>query len=266
MPGYMKVSQLLLAAGLLLAGCTAKEGDPGPAGAAGDPGATGPSGQTLTGNIAGFVTGTDEFGAALTGAQKAGFTVTVEGSSPAITATTNADGRFELSKVLNGPINLLIQKPGYSSQRRLGIVHAGGNVPTYVGFTSVAQVSSSTVPSISVGSPTTLGIPFSFLLYNPLISQSLSQYTAIRVFFDTQPNVTATAYTKTVVFDYLYSGFNQESIVPADLGYPSGTRVYMVAYGSVPFTNVGYTDLATGRDVWTALNPTPSAVVSFVMP
>jgi hypothetical protein len=136
---------------LLLAGCKGKDGDPGPAGP------VGPSGQNLTGNMTGFVNSVDENGIQLA---KTGVVVALDGVTPAVTATSDADGRFTLSNVRNGTYNITYSRTGYGTFRRIGVGHVGGDQATFLGTSTVSQVSTQTITNLTNGpsSPTIINL------------------------------------------------------------------------------------------------------------
>ncbi|GAA3953043.1 hypothetical protein GCM10022406_38490 [Hymenobacter algoricola] len=247
----------------LLASCAGKDGDPGPAGAAGangSTGPTGPSGQNLTGTIYGFVNPVDENGSSVA---KNGVTVTLEGATSQ-TATSDANGRFEFLNMRNGTYNLTYTRAGYATARRFAVAHVGGDQPTFLGTTLVTQVSGSLVSNLSFGTASTTFVPATFTLNNPNPANSTYR---VSFFASTSPNVTSANGTLLTTFVLNGPGttntsFSKTSFTNA--GFPVGTTVYVVAYGSAA-NLASYTDPTTGRFVFTSLSPTPSNVASVVL-
>jgi len=253
-----KYACLALSAALLLNGCKGKDGDPGPAGSTGVPGS---SGQNLTGTIYGFVNSIDENGAPV---GKAGVTVSLEGAT-AQTATTDANGRFEFLNMRNGTYNLTYTRAGYATFRRFAVSHVGGDQPTFLGLTTVTQVSNTTITNLTQTGPfNASGVPLSFN-----VSNSNSANSTYRASFFASSTAGVTSATGTLLTTYILSAagptnitFSRTTLLNA--GFATGTTVYLVAYGS-PVSLSNYVDPATGRFVYPSLNPNPSNVISFML-
>ena len=262
-----KFACLALSAALLLNGCKGKDGDPGPAGATGATGATGAagtSGQNLTGTLYGFVAPVDEYGFAL---PKSGVTVTLEGVTPAATATTNADGRYEFANLRNGTYNLSYSRTGLSTARRLGVGHVGGDQPTFLGTNSLSAPSTTTLGNLSVGVSTasalvTFTVPFS----NPggLASGNFSR---LAFYASSSPGTTSANGTLLTLYSTntspLTATFNKATFNSA--GFASGTAVYVVVYGA-PSVLTSFVDPLTGRVTYNGLTATSSNQVAFIVP
>ncbi|SHI30544.1 Carboxypeptidase regulatory-like domain-containing protein [Hymenobacter daecheongensis DSM 21074] len=245
----------------LLASCAGKDGDPGPAGAAGATGPTGPSGQNLTGNLFGFVNPLDENGQSLA---KNGVVVTLEGVTPAATATTDANGRYEFANLRNGTYNLTYTRGGLGTLRRLGVGHIGGDQATFLGTNTLVQPSTNAVSNFSFGPPSGTSVPFVMTITN--INPSVSLRATI--FVGTSSSVNSNTGTALGTYIASANGTVNTSFSKATLnsaGLVSGTTGYAIAYGS-PTTTTIYTDPTTGRSVYTSLSTTPSSVVSFIVP
>ncbi|WP_310394538.1 carboxypeptidase-like regulatory domain-containing protein [Hymenobacter sp.] len=261
---FSKVACVALCAVLLLNGCTGKDGDPGPAGPAG------PSGQNLTGNITGFVNSVDENGSPLA---KAGVLVAVDGVTPAITATSDADGRFTLSNLRSGTYNLTFTRQGYSTFRRFGVGHVGGDQPTFLGTVTISQPSTQAIPIFSAGTPSSANpssVPFTL----GFTSQSPTTNYRYVLFASASPNPTAASGALLQNGNITINGspsttiqltllVNRAQFINA--GFAPGTTVYVIAYGSTTFTAF-YVDAATGRTVFPTLNPQGSSVTTLIVP
>ncbi len=257
-----------VAATLLLGGCKGKDGDPGPAGATGAPGtagAPGPTGQNLTGNITGFVNPVDEFGSPVA---KAGVTVTVDNLTPAVSATTDVDGRYTLLNVPSGTYNLTYSRPGLATFKRFAFGHIGGAVASYLGTFTLSQVSQLLVGlSASTFANSNINIGLSFSSAPPRTSFPVALFASL------SPNLTPLTGTPLVVTNFTTTPATTNyqaafSVGRANLnnaGFPSGSTIYLAAYGSTSSTSA-YVDPATGRVVYPALNPVPSNVVAVTVP
>jgi Carboxypeptidase regulatory-like domain len=265
---YMnKFATLLLAsvcAGTMLAGCSGKDGDPGPAGtpgATGPAGPAGPSGQNLTGNLVGFVNPVDEFGNPLA---KNGVTVTLDGVTPAATATTNADGRYEFTSLRNGTYNLSFSRTGLGSIRRIGVGHVGGDQPTFLGTNTISAPSTTTIGNVAANSISSNGVTINIPFSNTNApSGSLLRFA---VYASSSPNVTAATGTLLANISNASNSLNftiLKSTLNAN-GFASGTAVYVVVYG-VPAVLTSYSDPTTGRIMYNGLG-TASNQVAFIVP
>jgi hypothetical protein len=275
-----KFTQVLfttICAASLLTGCAGKDGDPGPVGATGATGATGPAGPTgpavpvMTGNITGYVSVSDENGQTLPLA-KGGVTVTIENSSPLLTATTNSEGRFEFQNVRVGTYNLSFARTGLGTFRRFSIGHVGGDQPTFTGTTGLSLNSATVVTSLNLGAVYSgQYASISMGVSNPTATNNFRTYIFASA---TSAGATATSGamigSPSVSYGASYNtGTISTNITKATLnnaGFASGTQVYLVAYGGPYAFFPSYVDPATGKSVYTSLNATASPIVTFIVP
>lgn len=265
-----KFACLALSAALLLNGCKGKDGDPGPAGAAGatgaagtagTPGAPGTSGQNLTGTLYGFVAPVDEYGIAL---PKSGVTVTLEGVTPASTATTNSDGRYEFANLRNGTYNLSYSRTGLGTVRRLGVGHVGGDQPTFLGTSSISAPSTTTLGTLSVSNPSTNSVTVNVPFSNPGAQGS---FVRLAIYASSSPGTTAANGTLLTTISTTASplSFVISKATFNSAGFASGTAVYIVAYGA-PSVLTSYADPLTGRIIYNGLTATSTNQVAFIVP
>ena len=261
----MKISNFLyatLCAGVLLSGCKGKDGDPGPTGPAG------PTGQNLTGSITGYANPVDEVGVSQ---PKAGVQVSIDNTAPALTAITDADGRYTFASVPSGSYNLTFSRAGFATTRRIGVAHIGGSQPTYAGVTAVSQPSTLAITGLTAvpmgSSPALVQVTLSFVSPAPTGSFRYA------LFASTTPNVTAangvslaivSASPASPATTYQSTG-NFTRFTFTNAGFAPGSTVYLVAYGSTA-TLSSYADPATGRVVYPALNGVASPVATVVVP
>jgi hypothetical protein len=209
----------------------------------------------------------DENGAVLA---KNGVTVTIDGLTPAVTTTTNTDGKFEFLNVRNGTYNLSFSRTGLATFRRFGLPHVGGDQPTYLGTTTITQVSTSTVTALNATTSATNGtVTLNLTFANPVpmgtyraaifagTGASVNQTTGMLLFtFTSSPAFPTTSYSTTITVG---------RATFTNAGFAAGTTVYLAAFGSTA-SLFSYSDPATGRFVYPALNATSSPVVSVVVP
>ena len=261
MKAYSKLLFSTLIIGGLLGGCAGKDGDPGPAGATGAAGTPGTPGQNLTGTLFGFVSPTDEFGSPLS---KSGVTVTLEGVTPATTATTDANGRYEFPGLRTGTYNLSFARTGLATLRRLGVGHVGGDQPTFLGTNALTTSSTTSVTPVTLTNTnsTTLTLNFPFSNVN---APSGSVLRAIVYVSSTANPTSATAVSYTILTTSGTSGMVLLTKAGLNnLGFASGTQAYAVVYGT-PSSLLSYPDLNTGRPIYVGLGPA-SNTISFIVP
>lgn len=216
-----------------------------------------------TASISGSVNLYDE---AITAADNSGMTVTVEGSSPSLKATTGTDGKFKITNVPFGNKVLVFEKAGYGTYKIFNIDHKSNNGlgTTLTAAPSLGRISTTTITALSsalvagdmVVSPTT----------SPGASNGIPRY--VRLFFHTANTVSNTVYTR-------YSDNYTVRINPGNitltktylngLGFASGSTVYVRAYGDSFWSN-NYTDPTLNRDVFPNQNATSAAAIAFVVP
>jgi len=194
-------------------------------------------------------------------ANDTGITVSVEGENH--TTTTNSLGQWDLVGLTTGTYNIDISKPGYGTRKILDFQFVGGGqadagnvglyqIPTY----SVTKLSDTTINGNVILNGT---------LSSPLPTNLMVAY--ITVFFDTTSSVSLDpknylTWSNINTIDTMFS----EGVASLEkFGFNSGQTAYAIAYTS-NISPMGYTDFATGNQVFTGLNPTASYVVSFKVP
>ncbi|HEX8329937.1 MAG TPA: carboxypeptidase-like regulatory domain-containing protein [Hymenobacter sp.] len=258
----MKHSLLFVSAicvGTLLNGCKGKDGDPGPAG---------PAGPSLTGGIVGFMDTMDEFGVTQA---KNGVTVTLENVTPAVTVTTDASGRYELANVKSGTYTMVYTKPGYGTIKVQGYPHVGGSQPSFLYTRQLMGVSGTTVTSTAVGPIQGTGANRYRLITAALANPSQSINRGLRAHMFLGTSATVTSATGVSYFSGSSNGstsdFYMEGPALNQQGFASGSTVYAIIYGApYGYGEDSYTDIMTGRRVYTCLNPNGTRVVSFIVP
>lgn len=263
---FLSVTVLVTA---LLSGCKGKDGNPGPAGA------NGTSTPILTGNIIGFVSPLDENGQVLS---KAGVLVTLANVSPQLTQTTDANGRYEFTNVRSGTYNLVFSRIDLGTYKVFGFSHTGGDQPSVV----PGIYYGGSIPLIGFSSVNILSLTAGLPVYNPNGAVYVpiqaafgagSNYAQSYVLYaGTGPGVNSS--TGTLLQPSSFSG-GSSYLVNVRLskvqlnaaGFSTGTRIYLVAHAlSSYYFSYSYTDAATGRTVFPAMNPNASSEISVVVP
>ena len=264
----IKIVCLLVVSMSIITACKGPQGDIGPQGTAGTIGATGKDANRLKGDITGFVNLFDETGNSIA---KDGMKVTLVGSSPEISGTTNEDGKYELKGVESGTYDLAFTKTNFGTFRRLSVPHLGGNAPTFLGSNNLWETAKTVVSKLSVEvKGTSILVSGASTPVMPAGTAASLQRRA-RVFFGKDDKVSFLNYVST---------FNQ-FLIPAPTGsdgtfalsltnanfsgFKSGDKVFIICYGISPLENA-FTDIVTGRTIFSGVNPTASNVVSVTLP
>jgi hypothetical protein len=174
------LSVLLLA--FLIPSCSKIEGPEGPQGKPGTP---------LTGSLAGYVSVYDEFGSSVT--DKSGIKVTVEGTTPEISVTTNTIGMYQIDNLPMGTYDLSYSKTGYCTSKNFGISHSGGIKPTIV-YGYISQTPATKIESFSLSYADYNNIYYSINV-SPSIPTGMNRY--VRIFYGRTNLVTPEFYVST---------------------------------------------------------------------
>lgn len=250
----------------IITACKGPQGDIGPQGTSGTIGATGKDANRLKGDITGFVNLSDEIGNSIA---KDGMKVTLVGSSPEISGTTNEDGKYELKGVESGTYDLTFTKTNFGTFRRLSVAHLGGNAPTFLGSNNLWETAKTVVSKLSVE------VKGMSILVSGASTPVMPAGTAAslqrraRVFFGRDDKVSFLNYVSTFN-QFLIPGGNDGtftlSLINANFsGFKSGDKVFIICYGISPLENA-FTDIVTGRTIFSGVNPTASNVVSVTLP
>ncbi len=228
-------------------------------------GPEGPPGPVLTGDLVGYAYLRNIDGRSPN--DYSGITVTAEGTG--VSAVTSADGRWVLSSLRTGTYTLAFSKSLYGSPKYIGFQFVGGE-PTWFGSMYVYLVPMCTVTGFSA----------TVSSGNVNLSGSLAgsvpvSYLSIRFFMGATASVSSdpSTYVKTVNYiSYISSTTFALTVTLSSLltsSFSSGQTVYLVAYTENAYasgSSASYPDLPTGRNWYPNLNPTPSNVVSIVVP
>ncbi|WP_154857229.1 carboxypeptidase-like regulatory domain-containing protein [Cyclobacterium xiamenense] len=195
----------------------------------------------------------------------AGMQVSVEGTSPLITATTDANGRFVLADVPFGTHTLVYEKAGYGTFKKYEVVHENTGPVTAISETpSLGQRSTTEITALAVqlqAGEVTLQITT-----EPAGNTANRRY--VRYFLGTESSLEVEDYQAfSPVFVAQINPFeltlSQSDLL--DAGFASGQTVYVRAYGDSFWSNT-YLDPDQDRTVFPNIHPNAAEPVSFVMP
>jgi hypothetical protein len=195
-----------------------------------------------------------------------GMLITVEGSNPQITATTNSSGKFVLQDVPFGTKVLLYEKEGYGTYKKSGVNHA---------YKQGSNTSLDTIVSLgrkSVTNTTAVACHADnkdlIVEVNTTPSATASNRLYVRLFFDVKSGVSGSSYKA-------YSENYTIGINPAEIrltaekinkmGFQTGDIVFVKAYGDSFWSNE-YKDNASGKMVFPNLNPISATEVQVTIP
>jgi hypothetical protein len=202
----------------------------------------------------------------ITAVDNAGMTVSIAGSDQLFSTTTNADGEFTLENVTLGTYDLLYEKSGFGTYKKFDIELATADTPVNIpSIPSLGQVSTTEITGLSVddsGADVKISVTT-----NPGGTSNSPRY--IRYFFNNlSSGASNTAYS--TFLDVLQININPEVKTFTvsdlnDLGFSSGTTVFVRVYGDSFYSN-DYDEPALDIRIFPNLNTTSADAVSFVVP
>jgi hypothetical protein len=190
-------------------------------------------------------------------------TVKVEGTTPAISATTDANGDFTLSDVPFGTYTILYEKSGFGTFKKFDIEHEN-NATAILNTPSIGEISTTQITNLEAnvsGNDIIISVTT-----NPAGSNGNTRY--VRYFLSTDSNVSSENYT--YFSPGLVSQINPKEITLSNndltsAGFSTGETVFVKVYGDSFWSNE-YNDPDLGRNVFPNLNMTSTNSVSFIVP
>ncbi len=236
-----------------------------------------PSSTVKKGDAVGFVELRDEYNITL--AEKSGVRVSVENTQ--IVATTDANGKFALNGISEGPCTITFEKEGFATKKiYLLYFFGGGNSPFYLndfyGNTSSDGYSNSNnliliKPSTSIitNLEFTKGPAYEPFQFKGNSTDSIERQ--VRIFIGKTASVSTSDYIYSMRTYLGYTSFTPFKVsfyvspqMLNSLGLPKGSTVYLVAYTET--TNAySYQLYNENKTLFPCLGQTPSNVVSFAL-
>ena len=194
----------------------------------------------------------------------AGMVVSILGSIPLKKDTSDADGNFRLSDVLFDKITVVYSKEGYGTYKLINLPHDNTGQHNQLPTPVLGQLSSTSV----IGLTDSVGTDHVrlFITIDPEATVDDPKY--VRLFFGSVNTVDFNEYTSTFKLTFIDETPNEVLLTPiqlSNLGFPSGTTVYVRAYGDSFYSN-DYFDPGTGFQVFPNVSPVSASEVSFVSP
>ena len=211
-------------------------------------------------NITGSVNLYDE---GTTQIDNSNMTVKVEGTTPSISATTDANGDFILADVPFGTYTILYEKSGFGTFKKFDIEHVN-NATAILNTPSIGEISTTQITNLQAnvsGNDIIISVTT-----NPAGSNGNTRY--VRYFLSKDSNVSNENYT--YFSPGLVSQINPKEITLSNndltsAGFSTGETVFVKVYGDSFWSNE-YDDLDLGRNVFPNLNMTSNNSVSFIVP
>lgn len=194
-----------------------------------------------------------------------GMQVRVEGSSPLIAATTDANGRFVLSDVPFGTYTLVYEKEGFGTFKKHEVLHENTGTTTPITETpSLGQRSTTEITDLGV--ERLAGELILRITTEPAGNSANRRY--VRYLLGTESSLDLENYRAfSPVFVAQINPF-ELTLSQTDLqdaGFTSGQTVFVRAYGDSFWSNA-YLDPELGYTVFPNVHPNAAEPVSFVMP
>ena len=214
----------------------------------------------ITGTMMGWATLYDEFGNRIQ--NRGGVLLTIEGTTPLITTTTDPTGKYQVDNLPQGTYNIICTKSGYATFKAMGIAFVGGDTPK--------------LQNVSLTQPSTTKISFITVTKDTLNKDFVFQFTAstnvpsgtnfnIKIYLSSSESVTSLNYQSVLIYGLKSGSASLKLNINPDVHiFPSGTTVYAIAYGDT-YTDPSYVDLYSGLTIYPGLNSQPSNVASVVM-
>ena len=189
--------------------------------------------------------------------------VSIYGSKPLISDTTDAAGRFSFPDVKYGTYSIEFNKTGYGRFILNNVVHQKGDTEIST-LINLGQFSTTKVDLIT--DSVTGAVIYINVLTSPGGSVNAPRY--LRFFFGDNSNVSFEDYIaySTVVSatsnPYRYSVSMHKLL---DWGFKPGDHVWLKAYGDSKYSNA-YIDPLKGLHIFPNLNLHSAAAIDFIMP
>lgn len=194
----------------------------------------------------------------------AGMVVSILGSIPLKTDTSDADGNFRLTDVLFGNITVVYSKEGYGTYKLINLPHDNTGQHNQLPTPVLGQLSSTSVIGLtdSVGTDNVR----LYITIDPEGTVDEPKY--VRLFFGSVNTVDFNEYTSTFKLTLITESPNEVLLTPiqlSNLGFPSGETVFVKVYGDSFYSN-DYFDPGTGFQVFPNVNPVSASEITFVSP
>jgi hypothetical protein len=213
----------------------------------------------LRGTIKAQVYVCDEFGYNLFDFKDINFVL--DDGKTKLTTTADSKGECLLDKIPTGTYNLIISKEGFYDYQLQGVQIVGGDEPIHLFIYLVGKTRTS-IENISLELDEFKNINLKGTVNYDTLKGS---YLIIRYFIHNQETVSYFNYMDSGEEIYVDSNnFQINSKIYANTEiYPSGSKIYVIAYGS-PVMSFGYYDIVSNLTIWPVGKP--SNIASITIP
>ena len=192
-----------------------------------------------------------------------GMIVSIYGSNPLISDTTDANGSYHFAHVKYGTYSLVFVKPNYGIFMINNVYHTLET--TEVSITpNLGEISTTHIDNIN--SKDTLGSVFIYISTSPIGTANTPKY--LRVFFHTSDMVgydNFTSYTTVLQSTNNPLEYRLNPHKLEDMGFQSGETVWFKAYGESYYSNAHIEPLK-GKHIFPNINLISAAANSFIVP
>jgi hypothetical protein len=194
----------------------------------------------------------------------AGMAVSIEGTVPLITDTSDSDGNFRLPDVPFGLPTIVYSKEGYGTYKNMGFQHNNTGHDNELPTPVLGQLSSTEVTDVTF----TLGTDNVRIFITIDNEGTVDEPKYVRLFFGSFNTVDYNEYTSTFKLTLITPVPNEVLLTPiqlSNLGFPAGETVFVKVYGD-SFYSSDYFDPGTLFQVFPNVNPNSAPEVTFVSP
>jgi hypothetical protein len=193
--------------------------------------------------------------------------VKLEGSIPLIYATTDSEGKYELSNIPSGTYNLIVSKEGYGEYQTQGLQIVGGKEPIYYFSIPILQKSKTIIENFSLEIADNSEIYLKGTVHhNYIIDEWGIREPSIRYFIHYFNNPSAKNYlqTGTLRFNEVSGSQLNSKILIDRTQFSFGSEIFIILYGCSSY-EFGYFDILSNQYIYTSLG-IGSNIASIILP
>jgi hypothetical protein len=194
-----------------------------------------------------------------------GITVTIDGTDPLRSTTTDNKGHYSIQELETGTYNLIFSKEGYGDYKALGYKFVGGETTDIYGPLYLYHLPTITFNQLSIETQANY---YNVDIYGSAevdVAPGENRYINALIFLSKTPDVSFNKYLQ-YQKAYYYSSEKLQFSLNLDLEkYPPGTKLYAKLY-SCTTTTQSYIDINSGLEIFTTLAQPGSNIAEFTIP
>lgn len=166
------------------------------------------------------------------------------------------DGKYEIRDIPQGTYNLIASREGYGDYQWQGLQIVGGKEPIYSSM-MLSEKSKTTIDNVSLEVINGNQIYLKGIVNHNFVSDPYSYYRpTIMYFIHTSDTPSDTNYLQSgwIQFDGISGSELDYQIYLDSKQFPSGSKIYVIAYGCSPNDN-GYYDILSNQYIYSSLGP-----------